>query len=83
MRKLIHLLNEFNRAQIAKFIAVEHKHPNDSVTTDDWSKWDWDSIRKHFLDEIKELLEAPHDPKELIDIGNIAFLLWCFEARRI
>ena len=69
---------------LAKFYAVEHKHKGDSVTDDskDWLHFDWQGNDAHFWSEIDELTEASNQgdriqaTKELIDIANMAFLLW-------
>ena len=84
MIKLKHLLDEFNKAQLEKFIKRQDRNKGFNVCDNnlDWTTINWDHVRNHFLGELKEIIEAPHDPKELIDIGNMAFLLWCFEARR-
>jgi len=72
-------LRGFQLHQILKFKQRQDRNEEANVFDPnlDWRKLPWDHIREHFMREIKELLEAPEDEKELIDIANIAFLLWC------
>ena len=77
-------LKEFQEAQFAKFKSVEHKHRGNSVTDDevDWMTFDWAAIENHFWEEVEEYRIANPDDrhKELIDVANMAFLLWVKET---
>ena len=71
-------LADFKEEMIRAFIGAEYKHKEESVTDDefDWRNFDWVAIEEHFWKEIDELKENPGSPKELVDIANMAFLLW-------
>ena len=102
MKVLIEKLQEFNYAQIDKFVKRIFKHPDNSVTND---KQFYNSIREsykaveeHLIEEFCEFFcfdketydyicqkviqfnyeNRLHDNKEeLVDIANLAFLIWC------
>ena len=92
MKKLENRLTQFSLEQLRKFIEREQIHARDSVTKDeiDWSTFDKQKLYKHFLQEISEFVGEPahytykrsldydsyRNRKELIDIANLAFLLW-------
>ncbi len=72
-------MSQFKEAQLMKFIKRQDRNKGFNVCDDnlDWDTINWDHVRNHFMSELKELKEAPNDPDELIDIANMAFLLWC------
>lgn len=82
-------LDRFRKAMFDKFVAVEHKHLGNSVTDDkvDWLTFDWSQIEAHFWEEISEVkLAMRHGSsrmqmKELVDVANMAFLLWWHEEQ--
>ena len=91
MNVLDYELAEFTELMRSKLIAVAYKHgglesPN-SVTSDnfDWcSNETASAIREHLLREIGEWLLAKDSnasQKELVDIGNCAFIL-CAMSRK-
>lgn len=78
MKKLESRLSDFSSEQLRKFQAIAYKHPKDSVTDDelDWSTMPMDSLLAHMKSEIEEWGARPGDETELVDIANMAFLLW-------
>lgn len=87
-QNLLDRLAQFQKEQMARFIAVEHKHQRNSITDDnvDWRKFDWRAIEEHFWQEVDELKGAfrhgssQTQVKELVDVANLAFLLWWHES---
>jgi hypothetical protein len=84
-------LDAFRKEMFEKFLAVEHKHRGNSVTDDsvNWLHFDWSQIEAHFWEEIDEVKGAMRhgssetQTKELVDVANMAFLLWWKEKQFI
>ena len=84
-------LDAFRLEMLDKFKAVEHKHRGNSVTDEsiDWLTFDWSQIEAHFWGEIDEVKGAMRhgsselQTKELVDVANMAFLLWWKEKQFI
>ena len=89
MKILDKRLYAFREVMLNKFIEVEYKHPHNSVTNDnvDWNNFDWNAITNHYFEEIEEVKQmhlenriraTPINPKEYIDVANMAFLLYWY-----
>lgn len=78
MIKLRYYLGEFREAQLMKFLKRQDRNKDANVCDDslDWTKINWAHVQEHFMKELRELQKAPNDPDELIDIADMAFLLW-------
>lgn len=78
----------FVEEMVAKFVKRAAKHPEDNILAADVNVDNWDQkfIEDHLLAEVEEYLtqhgegDSGERRKELIDIANMAFVLW-FKAR--
>lgn len=70
-------LAAFEAAMLAKFAAVDHKHGKPSIfEVATGAGFDRASLVAHLQNEIVEWLHAPESVTELVDVANMAFLLW-------
>ena len=70
-------MHAFGGAMMDKFIErIERYGEENSWTNGDplrFKRWD---VWTHFLDEVDELKANPRDEREMVDVANLAFMLW-------
>lgn len=63
-------IQDFIEAMIERMEEAEKKYG-------DWRDIDDESVREHLISEIEEWAMNWQEPKEMIDIANCCFMLWC------
>ncbi len=69
-------LERFETYMLLKFSARSGKHPNDVLNVANGKEYEIAQLEAHFRSEITEWLEQPSDMDEMVDVANLAFLLW-------
>ena len=67
-----------------KFILRSERHPEEDVIRFGSSKLDLSQVKGKFFEELKEFLDSDmEDPKEAVDVHNVAFLLWWVQEEKV
>lgn len=70
----------FTRQMRTKLELRAKKYEDKSITrTTPVAVFTWDEMWIKFESEVKELRDAPHDQSEMVDVANMAFILWWFQ----
>ena len=70
-------LNAFKDEMKTKFWQRDGKHGNKSITRLDSSgAAQMEGLFEHFRSEVLELLDAPTDTSEMVDVANMCFAMW-------
>lgn len=70
-------LQEFREAMVTKLEATDHKHgARSALRIAAGHDMDLASLQQHMILEFQEWSEEPDSQVEMVDIANMAFLLW-------